>query len=373
MKKKIELFPNNKVDIIWFFVRWVVIFSAISIFFIFATHMPGESFKGDFPPLTDSESNLLIFLKRHILKLSNEIGIRNILKPNSLDLSAEYIEDYFKSCGYQVKRHALLLKKEEIKRRFASILRMKKNVIDELLKPLDEQITLYNIEAELIGKTSPSEIILVGAHYDSFGSSPGANDNASGVAAILEMARLISKETLPRTIRFVAFVNEEPPFYNSNLMGSWGYAHHARSKNEKIVGMIAIETIGYYTSRPKSQKFLFPLNFFYPQRANFIGFVSNFSSRALLRKCIVSFRKQVSFPSEGIIAPSWFAGVCWSDHLSFWKQGYPAIMVTDTALFRYSHYHGASDRADKIDYPSYARVVLGLVKVIIDISRQENI
>ena len=147
-------------------------------------------------------------------------------------------------------------------------------------------------------------------------------------------------------------------------MGSRRYALRARERNERVAAMFSLETIGWYSERPGSQRYPFPLSFFYPSTGNFLAFVSNLGSRALLHESIASFRRQAKFPSEGIAAPALIPGVDWSDHASFWEQGYPALMVTDTAPYRYPHYHSAADTPDKVDYERLARVVIGLEQML---------
>jgi Zn-dependent M28 family amino/carboxypeptidase len=225
-----------------------------------------------------------------------------------------------------------------------------------------------NLEVEIMGKSLSKEIVIVGAHYDSVIGCPGANDNATGVAAVLEIARILTGRELPRTVRFVAFVNEEGPFFQTENMGSLVYARRARKQSENIVAMLSLETIGYYSDEKGSQRYPFPFSFFYPSTGNFIGFVGNTSSRALLHQSISSFRKHTSFPSQGVAAPGWMTGIGWSDHWSFWQEDYPAIMITDTALFRYAHYHTPQDTPDKVDYARMARVVAGLRRVIVELA-----
>jgi Zn-dependent M28 family amino/carboxypeptidase len=165
-------------------------------------------------------------------------------------------------------------------------------------------------------------------------------------------------------VRFIAFANEEPPFFLTDDMGSRVYATRARRRGEHIVAMLSIETIGYYSEEAGSQRYPFPFSLFYPNTANFIGFVANMSSRDLLYQVIATFREHTHFPSEGIAAPEWVTGIGWSDHWSFWREGFPAVMVTDTALFRYEHYHTAEDTPDKIDYARMARVITGISRVV---------
>jgi len=201
--------------------------------------------------------------------------------------------------------------------------------------------TCWNVEVEAVGTKHPEQIVVIGAHYDSVYGSPGANDNGSAVAANLAIARRFSGKIPAVTLRFVFFVNEEPPFYYTDQM---------------------------YSDQPNSQKYPFPFNFVYPSTGNFIGFVSNLSSRELLHKVIASFRRHCKFPSQGGTIPKVVPGTGWSDHWSFWQQGYPAIMVTDTALFRYPYYHSPEDTSDKINYDHLARVVAGLQVVIAELA-----
>jgi Zn-dependent M28 family amino/carboxypeptidase len=227
-----------------------------------------------------------------------------------------------------------------------------------------EGLEFRNLEAERRGGSRAEEIVVFGAHYDSVVGSPGANDNASGVAALLELARRARQRRFARTLRFVAFVNEEPPNFQSGTMGSLRYAAEAKQRGERIVAMLSLETIGYYTDAPGSQFYPAPFGLLYPDRGNFIAFVGNPRSRPLLHRVVAAFREHARFPSEGAAAPGWIPGIAWSDHWAFWKHGYPAVMVTDTALFRYPQYHTQLDQPGILDYPRLARVVGGLHRVL---------
>jgi Zn-dependent M28 family amino/carboxypeptidase len=300
------------------------------------TGMPGSSWSGPLPPLTGKEQLIHDNLKRHVAELAGRIGERNVWRPEAMAAAAGYIRKTLEDTGYAVSVQP-----------FAS-----------------RGLTVNNLEAVLPGHGAADEIIVAGAHYDSVAGTPGANDNASGVASLLELARLLAGKALPRTVRFVAFANEEAPFFYGDEMGSNVYAARARAQGERIEAMLALETIGYYTGQPGSQRYPFPFSFFYPDTGNFIGFVGNFSSLRLVRRAIGAFRASTAFPSEGVAAPSGMKGVHWSDHWSFWQAGYPAIMVTDTALFRYPHYHAATDTPEQLDYTGLARVTGGLTAVI---------
>ena len=317
-------------------VRLAVIPLAILVGIWFMTGMPGSSWSGPLPPLTEKQQLIHDNLKHHVATLAGRIGERNVWRPRSMEAAAGYIRTTFEEAGYVVNVQS-----------FTS-----------------RGLSVNNLEAVLPGHGAADEIIVVGAHYDSVAGSPGADDNASGVAALLELARLLAGKTLPRSVRFVAFANEEAPFFYGDEMGSNRYAARAQAQGERIEAMLSLETLGYYTEQPGSQRYPFPFSLFYPDTGNFIGFVGNFSSRALVRRAIGAFRAATSFPSEGVAAPSGMEGVHWSDHWSFWQAGYPAIMVTDTALFRYPHYHAATDTPEQLDYTGLARVTGGLAEVI---------
>jgi Zn-dependent M28 family amino/carboxypeptidase len=198
---------------------------------------------------------------------------------------------------------------------------------------------------------------------------PGANDNGTGAASTLELARIFAQQNTNRTLRFVEFTNEEPPFFWESVMGSLVYARRSRHNQENIVAMLSLETMGYFSEERNSQKYPFPIGLFYPDRGNFITFIGNLNSGDLVRRAIASFRRHTPFPSQGGAFPSQLPGVGWSDHWSFWQQGYNAIMVTDTAPYRYRYYHTTEDTPDKVDFEKLARVVTGLSNVITDLDR----
>ena len=298
--------------------------------------MPSKSYSGPFQALNKDEQILRDRLESHVNHLARQIGERNIWHYSALEAAATYILDNFKDFGY----------------------------LPDIQDYESHGKAVDNLVAEKLGNTLPQEIVVIGAHYDSVFGSPGANDNGSGVAAMLEIARILTDKAMRRTVRFIAFVNEEPPFFYTEEMGSHVYATHARKLEERIIAMLSLETIGHYSDVPGSQRYPFPFNLFYPDTANFIGFVGNLASRSLVRYSLDAFRKSTPFPSEGLASPGWITGVSWSDHWSFWRAGYPAIMITDTAFFRYAHYHAPTDSPDKLDYNRTARVVRGLSHVV---------
>jgi Peptidase family M28 len=320
----------------------IAIAAILALLWWFGIRMPGKNISKT-APLSPDEVTLREELRADVQKLAGEIGERNMRHYPQLNAAADFIENSFSRAGLHPRRDSYELHGQ----------------------------ACHNIEAEIPG-THP-EIILIGAHYDSVFGSPGANDNGSGVAAMLALARRFANrqperrltQTPYRTLRFVAFVNEEPPYFLSGEMGSLVYARRCKERGEKISAMISLETIGYFSDAPNSQ--IYPsraLGAFYPKVGNFIGFVSNVHSRTLLRRAIALFREHAKIPSEGAALPWFIPGVSWSDQWSFWKNGYSGIMVTDTAPFRYPYYHSADDTPDKLDYDRFALVVSGMEKVI---------
>jgi Zn-dependent M28 family amino/carboxypeptidase len=221
-----------------------------------------------------------------------------------------------------------------------------------------------NLEASLLGTDGTLGQVIVGAHYDSVAGTVGANDNCTGVAAVLQIAKLMRQTKPRRTVRFVLFANEEPPYFQTAHMGSLVYAHELRSNGVSVSAMISLETIGFYSDQSGSQKYPPGLNLFYPSKGNFITFVGNMESRALVRESVRSFREHTRFPSEGIAAPGDWPGIGWSDQWSFWQEGFPGIMVTDTAPFRYLYYHTSNDTEDKVNFDKTARVVEGIRELV---------
>lgn len=303
--------------------------------------MPGRSHQGPLPPAEDELVRLAADLRRYVTHVAEEIGERNVQHcPKELAQAADDIEAEFVSAGYEVNRQEYQV----------------------------SGTTCRNLEVEIPGTTVPDEIVIIGAHYDSVEGSPAANDNASGVAAILSLARSFSSSPGDRTLRFVAFVNEEAPYAHTDQMGSWVYARRCRERDEKVVAMMSLETIGYYSDEPSSQKYPPPVGLLYPSTGNFIAFVGNTRYGALVRQVVAAFRQHERFPSEGGVLPEVMTAIGRSDHRSFWQEGYPALMVTDTANFRYPYYHTPEDTVDKIDFERMARVVRGLQAVIAELT-----
>lgn len=324
----------------WGKVRLLVLASLLPLFFLiiwlFTIKMPGPSFRGPLPALTPPQAEVRDGLRRHVATLAEEIGNRGDTSYGNVERAATYIEGVLSGLGYHVAAQP-----------FAA-----------------DGRTYRNLEATLPGAGRGHEVVVIGAHYDTARDTPGADDNASGVAGVLELARLFAARPQARTVRFVFFPNEEPPSFATDDMGSRHYAKAARLRNDQIVAMLSIESIGYYDPQPGSQRYPFPLSLAYPNVGDFIGFVSNLKSRRLLHRAIAAFRAHASMPTQGAAAPGWVPGIWWSDHWSFWLQGYPAIMISDTAPYRNPFYHTPLDTAEKLDYARTARVVDGLVHVV---------
>lgn len=275
-------------------------------------------------------------LMQHVQTLAGDIGERNVYRPASLAAAARYIEAELAGIGYAVACQTYLMHGQEC----------------------------ANLEVVLPGRRWPQQSIVVGAHYDTVLGSPGADDNASAVAALIEIARLLKGHAPARTLKLVAFVNEEPPFFFWGEMGSRQYARAARSRREDIRLMISLEMLGYYRTEKGSQAYPPLFRHFHPARGNFIAFVANFRSRAPMRRAAQAFRRHSDFPLETTATFGWIPGVAWSDHLSFWRAGYRAFMCTDTAFFRNPHYHGADDTPETLDYPRLASLTEGLAAML---------
>lgn len=307
----------------------------------FKMRMPGTSHEGPLPPITPSQLSLAIELRATVTELALGIGQRNVLKPSGLRDAEAFLGGELARLGYKVRRQAYT--------------------------PRGTGVECANLDVEISGSRYPDQIVVLGAHYDSIGESPAANDNGSGVAATLALARRFAASKPARTLRFALFVNEEPPFFFTRDMGSHVYARACRSRNENIVAMMTPETIGYYSDEEGSQRYPIPIGGYYPTRGNFISFIGMHESAPLIRRAVGTFRRECRFPSIGAGLPSIVPMVGASDHWSFWCMGYPALMITDTAPFRYPHYHLHSDTPDKIDFEKMARVVEGVGAVTDDL------
>ncbi|MBX7532096.1 M28 family peptidase [Qipengyuania sp. 1XM1-15A] len=310
----------------FFLAMGALILSLLVFGFYWSTATPGESYSG--PRAAPEDTQLPARLEKHVRLLAERP--RNLEDLSSIERTTSYLAQELESYGYSVARQ-------------------------EVLSPAD------NLIVRIRPAWDGAPVLIIGAHYDSFGKAPGADDNASGVAGLLELARsldaLDGKSEIE--LQLVFYSNEEPPYFKTNAMGS---LVHARSIEDpaRVLGMISIESIGYFSDEAGSQDFPFPLSLRYPDTGNFVAFVGEWSSRDFLRDAIGGFREKARIASEGGAPPPLFRGTDWSDHWGYSEQGIPAIMVTDTAIFRNPHYHRQTDTADTLDYVRMALVVEGL-------------
>jgi hypothetical protein len=304
--------------------------------------LPGRSYSGPPTPPTSAEQDLAVRLRQHVTAIASTP--HNVAHYAELEEAARYIEAQLMTLGYTPQAQV-----------FQTAGRPVRNIEVVLAPP---------------GADASTPNLVIGAHYDSAGEAPGANDNGTGTAAVIELARLLKGIDLKSTrVRLVLFVNEEPPYDRTPSMGSWQAAVALKERGEPVIGMISLETLGCFSDAPGSQKYPSPFGLIFPSKANFLALVAMPGSRNFLHQVVDSFRRHAELPTIGGTAPDQIAGIGWSDHWSFWKQGFPAIMITDTALFRYPHYHKRTDTPDKVDYAKLARITLGMEQTIRDLAR----
>jgi len=309
------------------------------LFLIIAFALSWFAFKNPGMDLFDTnESDVVIFsspsnLKKYVKAIVGTPKPRNYLAPDMLNLVAKKIGEVFaKYC-------------DEV----------------EVLPYIVHGIEYKNIRCSF--NPSLQKRIIVGAHYDVFGAGPGADDNASGVAGILELSRLFKEKGMAKEKRvdLVAFTLEEPPFFRSKDMGSYIFAKDLFDKKIKIEFMLALEMIGYYSESPGSQNYFLPwMSLFYGDKGNFAALVGSYQEFSLTRKIRKLFNSNSPIEIKTINTPKFIYGVDWSDHLNFWNFGYPAFMITDTAFFRHGNYHQKSDTPDKLDFSYMAGLIHGI-------------
>lgn len=277
-------------------------------------------------------------LRKHTSVLSNEMAPRNYQHVDNLNKVANYISESLTTSGGRVAEQLFEVNGAEYK-----------NIVAE-----------FGPQGE--------EIIVVGAHYDAEGEKPGADDNASGVAGLLEIGRLLGKVELKTKVVLVAFTLEEPPFFRSDAMGSAVYAKSLVESGVGVKLMIALEMIGYYSEEKGTLSYPMQLlRLYYPSSGNFIAIVDQLMSTQAQRMK-ASMAQAIDLPVYSINAPSFIPGVDFSDHINFWRYGYPAVMITDTAFYRNHAYHTNEDRAERLNYEKMAQVVYGVFEYVVKLS-----
>lgn len=280
-------------------------------------------------------------LEKHVRKLSEDFHKRNFANQENLYATAEYIKSEFKEAGGKVSEQT-----------FKSGNTTYKNII-----------AVFGAETD--------EKIVIGAHYDSAFDTPGADDNASGIAGLIELAYLFGKNQPAMQLELVAYTLEEPPFFATEKMGSYIHAESLNNKQAKVHLMICLEMIGYFSDEPKSQDFPVSLmKLFYPSKGDFVAIVGNFTNVLTVRKFKGLMSKSTSLPIYSINAPTFLPGVDFSDHKNYWKFGYSAVMITDTAFYRNKNYHTTEDTAEKLDYLRMAEVVKATYNAVNEISKR---
>ena len=276
-------------------------------------------------------------LAAHVRTIAVELGPRDHTHPANLDRVAAYVATAFRATGGRVTEQPFT----------------------------PTSVTYRNVIASYGAGEGPR--IVVGAHYDSAGPLPGADDNASGVAALLEVGVLLGRgRTLPRRVDLVAYTLEEPPVFPTPAMGSFVHAASLRQRGVDVRAMLSLEMVGYFTDAPDSQTFPHQiLRLVYPSRGNFITVVGRLGDIGLVRRTKSAMRGASDLPVVSINAPVWVPGVDFSDHRSYWAHGYPAVMVTDTAFYRNPHYHAPTDTPDTLDYARMAKVVAGVYEAVL--------
>lgn len=282
-------------------------------------------------------------LRTHVSMLSETFALRNSWNISNLDKTAAYISNHLKQAGG----------------------RLSEQVYEVDGSPYRNVIAMFGPETE--------SRIVVGAHYDSFGETPGADDNASGIAGLIELAYLLGGEPLDQQVELVAYTLEEPPFFRTGNMGSARHARALRQQGTDVEVMLCLEMIGYFSDEENSQYFpSLLLRWLYPDEGNFIAVIGSTGDRTYIRQAKTCMRSATDLPVHALCAPRGFPGLDFSDHLNYWKYGYKAVMITDTAFMRNARYHRPSDTADTLDYDRMADVVLGVYEAVMYLAGNED-
>jgi Zn-dependent M28 family amino/carboxypeptidase len=320
-----------KTAIIWFVIGCVL----CGLTGYWMSGMPGDSVKVTVP-LTSDQQTVAEDLSLHVDALASDAGARGVYKPTALEDAGAYLTKQLERAGYNVR----------------------------ILPFTAGGQKMTNLDATLAGTQRGTDIIVIGAHYDSLTGSPGANDNASGCAVLLEVAKALAETSCERTVRFALFANGAGDVAGDERSGSSVYARDLRKNGDKVVAMLSLDSLGTYRDTPGSQKLSFPLSLAYPKTGNFVLFAGDMGSRDLVRTCVGEFRKTGRLPSEGLAAPESVSGITASDDIGFRAQGFPAIVVTDTGKLRNDRIGTAADTPEKLDYQRMARLTSGLVHLV---------
>jgi Zn-dependent M28 family amino/carboxypeptidase len=292
-----------------------------------------------------ADKQLVARLRSHVNVLAGLIGPRHLKKPSTMEAATAYVERQFGEMGDAVSRQTYLAR----------------------------DVEASNLIVERKGTQGAGKIVVVGAHYDTVATTPGADDNASAVAVMIEVARLLAGRRLKRAVRFVAFACEEPPYFRTEFMGSVQYARECRNHGDKIAGMICLEMMGYYTDKPDSQQIppAIPklLQWIFPKKGDFLTAVGNLKSVGLVHSFRRGFKKASSLPLFSIALPELIQEIKLSDNSSFWDQGYPALMITDTSFLRNPNYHWLTDTPETLDYQRMALATVGVAGAVARIAR----
>jgi len=330
--------------------------------------LPGESFSGvptkDLQQLEDA-------LEAHVQMLAGEIGERSLYKPEGIRATERYITEQFASFGLDPQIQDYTVEAELIQQATERLRRHYGTWLHEQLPAYPSELgdaALRNIWVEITGTLKPERVLVVGAHFDTVGNSPGANDNGSGIAGLLELARALSSVRPQVTVILVALSAEELPFGGvEGETGSSVFLDDLLERNRNPFGMVSLETMGFYSDEEGSQKYPSPLDRYYPSQGNFVAFVSDSTSREFVRVFGGLFRQHAEIASQGATLPaSLVPDVLRSDHETYILRGIPGMMVTDTADFRDSDYHKSTDTVDKVNIENLARVVQGLIGAVND-------
>ena len=281
------------------------------------------------PPQVDPKR-----LEAHVKHLTVDLYPRSYDQLHNTDLAAQYIFNELEAAGGSV-------------------------TVQDVSAP---EAPYKNIVARFGPPSGP--VVVIGAHYDTHGDTPGADDNASGIAGLLELARLLGRTTQARPIELVAYALEEPPYFRTEHMGSAWHARSLRAANQEVAFMLSLEMIGFFSDEPGSQNYPVPaMSLLYSDRGDFIALVGKLSDFGPMRRIKALMTGATNLPVYSLNAPPRLQGVDYSDHLNYWHEGFPAFMVTDTAFFRNKNYHLASDTYETLDYGRMAKVVQAVYAV----------